>query len=239
MYRPPNETVQDHANFTETSSEILDKMSNYPAYQHLLTGDLNFGNLYCKEPILNPKPLDYEACDLFASNGMTQIIDIPTRFSQTCASLIDLIYVSKIDDVMAHGTINGPADHEGVFCSFTTLCSKPKARTIQIYDYENVDLVALFAYLDKIDFQESVFNLNVIDQPSALSNILINALKKFVPCKSYTARALDQPWSTAKTRQLLRKKNRNYKIFKEANIKYLNTKSNPNSSVETVALDNA
>ena len=42
---------------------------------------------------------------------MTQIIDIPTRFSQKCASLIVLIYVCKIDDVMAHGTINGPADH--------------------------------------------------------------------------------------------------------------------------------
>ena len=44
----------------------------------------------------------------------------------------------------------------------------------------------------------------------------------------------DQPWTNARTRQLLRKKNRNYKIFKKANCNYMAALNNPNSTPETV-----
>ena len=63
-----------------------------------------------------------------------------------------------------------------------------------------------------------------------MSKILIDALDKFVPLKSYTARSQDQPWATAHTRLLLRKKNRNYKIFRDANFSYESARANPDST---------
>ena len=121
MYRPPNESADDHKLFLDV----------------IISGDLNFGNIYNKKYVLAPKPLDHDACDLYATNGFSQIIDIPTRFGRNSVSLIDLIFLDRLDDVIVHGTIPGPADHEGIFVSFSTISSKPKPRTIKKYDYDN------------------------------------------------------------------------------------------------------
>ena len=84
----------------------------------MIASDLNFGNIYCKQPLLQPKPLDRQAPDLFASYGYAQLIDIPTRVSDFSTSLIDLFYVDSTDDVHLHGTIPQIADHDGIFVSF-------------------------------------------------------------------------------------------------------------------------
>ena len=47
-------------------------------------------------------------------------------------------------------------------------------------------------------------------------------------------RPKDQPWTNTYTRLLLRKKNRNYRIFKTANTKYLNATNSLNSSEEYI-----
>ena len=91
--------------------------------------DLNFGNCYCKVPILNPKPLDFTAPDLFSSYGFNQLIDIPTRVTENTVSLISLIYVNQSDDVVCHGTLHKIADHDGVLVSFNTKSLKPKPQT--------------------------------------------------------------------------------------------------------------
>ena len=66
MYRPPNESAVDRQLFLETAENILQKLSVYDKADYkLLAGDFNFGNIYCKAPILSPKPLDSSAPDLF------------------------------------------------------------------------------------------------------------------------------------------------------------------------------
>ena len=92
FYRPPNETAASHSLFLETTADILLKLSSYNATQKIIASDLNFGNCYCKYPILNPKPLDATAPDLFSSYGFTQLIDIPTRITDNTMSLIDLFF---------------------------------------------------------------------------------------------------------------------------------------------------
>jgi hypothetical protein len=89
MYRPPNESADNHQHFLETAENILQQLSTYDRAEYkLLSGDLNFGNCYCKIPILNPKPLDASAPDLFSSFGFQQLIDIPTRVTENTVSLI-------------------------------------------------------------------------------------------------------------------------------------------------------
>ena len=234
MYRPPNESFEDHNLFMDASKNLFDKLNDYPAYTTIISGDLNFGNIYSKKLVLDPKPLDHEASDLYATYGYTQLIDIPTRISKNCTSLIDLIFSSRLDDVVIHGTIPGPADHEGVFVSFTTISTKPKPRMIKLYDYDNTDTAGLNDYLDNIDWKEKVYNLATKEQPIAMATLLTDALNKFVPQKTFKAHSNDQPWTNVHTRQLLRKKNRNYKLFKKANEAYLAGKNDPNCTPETV-----
>ena len=79
LYRPPTETTESHNLFLETTENILQKLSNYNVNYKIIASDLNFGNCYCKYPILNPKPLDAVAPHLLSSYGFSQLIDIPSR----------------------------------------------------------------------------------------------------------------------------------------------------------------
>ena len=116
IYRPPNETFADHQHFLQTAENILIKLNHYEAKYKIISSDLNFGNCFCKSPILNPKPLDSVAPDLFASYGFQQLIDIPTRVTLVSVSLIDLIFINKPDDIICHGTLPQIADHDSTKC---------------------------------------------------------------------------------------------------------------------------
>ena len=67
-----------------------------------------------------------------------------------------------------------------------------------------------------------------------MTNILTEAFSKFVPTKQIIWRPNDQPWCNSYTRLLLRKKNRNYQLFKKINSQYLVLKNSPETSLETV-----
>ena len=120
LYRPPNESNESHALFLSESEKILSSMSAHNADNFILAADLNFGNSsYCTYPVLSPKPLDDKAPVLFSSFGLTQLIDNPTRFTDSTrgvtTSLINLIFCKDIDNIESHGTLPCIADHDGVF----------------------------------------------------------------------------------------------------------------------------
>ena len=221
MYRPPNELTADHEQFLTTAQCLLDKLLNYTAAEYkIIASDLNYGNCYCKHPILNQKPLDSKAPDLFSSYGLTQLIDIPTRVTEHSITLIDLIYVNKPDDIDCHGTLPQIADHDGVLISFNTKAEKESPKTKIIYDYNNADINGLIDYIKQFDFQTSVFSQPVEIQTQLYTDILADAFSKFVPSKTITLRPTDQPWCNAYTRLLLRKKNRNYLLYKKVETEY-------------------
>ena len=220
FYRPPNETAESHSLFLETSENILQKLSNYNTHHKIIASDLNFGNCYCKYPILQPKPLDATAPDLFSSFGFSQLIDIPTRITDNTTSLIDLIFESNTDDVVCHGTLPQIADHEGVLVSYSINSKNQKSKTKIIYDYKNADIDGLIDYITGFDFYTAVFSQPVEFQAELYSNVLTDAFLLFVPSKTLQIRQDDQPWANTYTRLLLRKKNRNYRFYKKYNSQY-------------------
>ena len=222
LYRPPNENCEAHEFFLETTSLILQRLHSYKAYKKIIASDLNFGNVYCKQPNLQPKPLDNKAPDLFASFGFTQLIDIPTRITDTSTSLIDLFYVDSSEDVVMHGTLPKIADHDGIFASFNMLAPKPEPVTKQIYDYKNCDIEGLKKFVKDYDFETHVFSHPTTLQAEKFTNILVEAITLFIPLKTITFHPKDQPWCNTYTRLLLRKKNRNYQIYKKINNTYIN-----------------
>ena len=115
LYRPPH--FENHEDFLDESETFLNDLKLHKADVKIIASDLNFGNIYCKNPILPPKPLDASAPDIYASYGFSQLIDIPTRVTQSTVSLVDLIFVDYTDLVQCHGTLPQIADHDGVFVS--------------------------------------------------------------------------------------------------------------------------
>ena len=235
LYRPPNESAEDHQHFLQTAEDILQQLSNYEKADYkLLSGDLNFGNCYCKVPILNPKPLDSSAPDLFSSYGFHQLIDIPTRVTENTVSLISLIYVNRPDDVVCHGTLHRIADHDGVLVSFNIESKKPKPKTKTIYDYKKADMAGLIQWIKEYDFENTVFCRQIKDQTEVYTEVLKLGFAKFVPLKTITIRPSDAPWCNSYTRLLLRKKNRNYKIYKKHETDYKNILNSNNPRPEII-----
>ena len=178
-----------------------------------MASDLNFGNIYYKFPTLSPKPLNNTAPELFVTHGLSQLIDIPTRVTQNCTSLIDLIFCRNIDKIQCHGTLPPIADHEGTFFSFHCKLDKSKPLTKQIFDYKNINENALLQYIKSYDFESAVFSKPATQQAEAMTDILTSAFQKYVPTKTIVIRVSDQPWVNSYTRFLLRKKNRNNFFF--------------------------
>ena len=150
FYRPPNESADSHSLFLETSENILNTLSTYNTDHKIIASDLNFGNCYCKYPILQPKPLDATAPDLFSSYGFSQLIDIPTRVTNDTTSLIDLFFEANTENVVCHGTFPQIADHEGFLVSYNIESQKPKTKTKTIYDYRNADVDGLIKHINGV-----------------------------------------------------------------------------------------
>ena len=234
LYRPPNQSAADHELFLTTAEYLLDNLKDYTSTNKIIASDLNFGNCYCKNPVLSPKPLDSTAPGLFSSYGFTQLIDLPTRVTDTTIALIDLIFVDNLDDIVCHGTLPKIADHDGVVVCFNTKSDKQTSRTKTIYDYNNADMDGLINYIKEFDFEYHVFGHPTINQAELYSNFLSDAFSKFVPCKTVVIRPTDPAWSNTFTRRLLRKKNRNYLFYKKCMIDHNNAINQQNIRPEIV-----
>ena len=222
FYRPPNESNADHLLFMQEASIILTKLSQHKSDNKVIASDLNFGNCYCKFPLLPPKPLDMSAPELFSSFGAKQVIDIPTRITETTTSLIDLIFVFNVDKIQCHGTLPTIADHEGTFICFHSTQQKSSKQVKTVFDYKNIDEKGLIKFLNENDYETLVFSRPVSQQAEAYSDVLIRAREQFLPTKQITVRPCDQPWVNSYTRLLLRKKNQNYQLFKRDSCKLNN-----------------
>ncbi len=232
LYRPPD--TENHDIFLNECNVICSKLSNHKSDNKVILSDLNFGNIYCKYPILDSKPLDNVAPELFSSFGFHQLIDIPTRITKSTLSLIDLAFVSDLDNIQSFGTLPGIADHEGTFVNFH--CIRPKCKNIYrtVYDYKNIDEQGLLKYIKGFDYESTVFSLPITEQAEYFSNFLTETVVKFVPTKKVVMKPTDQPWLCSYTRLLIRRKNRNYQFFKKVNCQYRSSINNPNISEETV-----
>ena len=111
---------------------------------------------------------------------------------------------------------------------------KQKFITKIIYDYKNIDENELIQYINKFDYENHVFCLPFNQQAEAFTKILTDAIEKFVPTKKITIKPADVPWQNSYTRLLMRKKNRNYQIFKKINSDFLAVTAQPNSTPELI-----
>ena len=239
LYRPSTQTsVDDYTNFLTVTEDILTKLENHPADNVILSGDMNYGNCFSKNPILTFKPLDDSASELFQSYGYSQLLDIPTRVTDTSTSLLDLIYVQNIDSITAHGTLPQISDHNGTFVTFHCIQDRPKAKSKLVFDYNNIDEPGLVSHIKNIDFDSLVFSKPLEDQAQIMTDILTQAFSQFVPSKSVILHPSSQPWSNTYTRLLLRRKNKNYKLFNKINTKYLNKLSQPGTPPNIITILN-
>ena len=87
------------------------------------------GDLNCN--VLKESPESKALSNFLSETNLKQIIATPTRITDTCESLIDVILVSSPDLVHARGVINTPiSDHLPVYVELKLKLPKPPPRYI-------------------------------------------------------------------------------------------------------------
>ena len=98
---------------------------------------MNLGNIFSFYD-LPKRSLDEKAKNIFDSFNLTEIIDVGTRYSQQCVSLLDLIFIDRPDFVDKAGVIPQIADHMGCIISLKITSKPPKPRFKETFLFEQV-----------------------------------------------------------------------------------------------------
>ena len=218
IYRPPNDSAESHESFLQEMSIVLDKIKRLRSATKLICGDMNFGNIYNRLGNLSPRTLDTKAPDLFLEAGMYQLIDIPTRQVNLSCSLIDLVFSSKLENVVLTATLPPVADHAGTLLCLNTLSYKSKPVVMDKPIYDEADWNAVKIKLQELHDETSDDCPDIERQTEEFSQKLTSIMKEHIPTKRVVMNEKDKPWFNREVKRKLRKRNRLHKNFRKYNI---------------------
>ncbi|VDI74910.1 Hypothetical predicted protein [Mytilus galloprovincialis] len=129
--------------------------------------------------------------------GLSQLIDEPTRYTDSNATLLDLIFTDNERCVSDFG-VSPPLlnlDHCIIFCKLSLKVSKSRAFQRRVWDYKSADFNSLNTALLNAPFDSAyeIFD-DVNDIASYTSDLITSACSEFIPNKIVTIRHRDKPW---------------------------------------------
>ena len=183
------------SNFTENFiSPILDDIrDNEKNKTCFLIGDFNIDLLKIEQ---NNSYCDFY--DLLSSHGFTPLILQPSRVTATSATLIDNIFVNKLDISSTGGNITSSiSDHFPQFTSFdfsnnSELKANRFGRT-----FKNINWDEFEKDLQNVDWANSFQNKNSDESTKFFYNTLCKLLDEMAPVKKLTKKEMNlqmRPW---------------------------------------------
>jgi len=184
IYRPPRENLENYKTFIDDLSRIM----NY--FQHsdnevVITGDFNIDLLKIHE-----KTSVHDYFESIVSNGFIPKITLPTRISNSSASLIDNIFVKvsrNCSQTSSGILLQNLSDHQPCFVTLDYLCYTPiPTKHVKIWT-NTTDAINKLKHDLQINctlenFQNSIHadpNLNY----DILNENITTGLKKHLPCQ--------------------------------------------------------
>ena len=167
----------------------------------ILTGDFNID-------MLKTESLDFRVLNdsIIEPFNLTQIIDQPTRITESSRTLLDLFCVKNLDKVKAHGAcaVPGVSDHHLIYMAYDIKKIKFKPIKVTTRNFRNFDMDGFLAAAELANF-ENVFNVqNVNDKVNILENTINDLLDVFAPYKTFTiTKQNSTPWITDEIRKVM------------------------------------
>lgn len=206
FYRPPKGGVPEFLNILEQ------RLSDFQPHEIICGGDINLD-------LLNfDSKYTHTFYDYIDSLNLQQIVKEPTRVTNTCVSLLDVILVSNDKNNFESGVKDtGISDHFLTFYNFQhneeNITKKFKFRNLK-----GIDRDLLHNFLNMTPFEDIVYLGNVNLKVAALNDYLINIFNVLAPITQVTSKNKNPPWLTYTIKSMIRLKNKAYS-------KYKNTKS--------------
>ena len=131
LYRPPNSSKYLCKNFTEKFNELLQKL-NKENKEMIIIGDINCNYLDNNN--------NKEVKELLALNGFIQLVNDPTRVTDTTETLIDVILTTKPENLCDIKVIpTAMSDHDTIGCRRKLNNNKHSPEEIRCRDFSNYE----------------------------------------------------------------------------------------------------
>ena len=194
-YRPPNSSTNLFDDF-ETFLNSCD-LENH---ELLIMGDLN-----CD---ISKFPLDFNARKLQLLSSLyqlNQLIDEPTRVTSTSATLIDLIFTNKKQNIMQTGVVHiGISDHSLIYVVRKFCLPKSRESTKYVRNFKNFDAEDFRRDISQIPWE----SVSSHDNPNVCWKIwqshYLKVLDRHAPLRHIRIRANSLPWITQKIKEQMR-----------------------------------
>ena len=233
IYRPPRDNLENYKTFIKNMDEILIDLQQRNS-EVVISGDFNIDLLR-----INSKTIVHEYFETFISNGFLPKISLPTRLTETSATLIDNIYVklsSNFSESTAGILRTNISDHQPCF---VTLDYLNMSATPQKYiTIKTKSTSAINNFIQDLENSCSLqnFNNNPEVDPNMnyeiLHNLISKAMNKHLPCKTVKFQKYKhkrQSWITRGILLSIKFRDKLYKRVVSANPysqEYINLKTN-------------
>lgn len=138
-YRPPSGS----ANFCNDLHDCLSHVKVlFPRAAVILLGDFNFPNIVWSNSYSYSLPNSAEAehfIRICSDFGLTQLVNFPTRVTDTTSSILDLILTSEPDIVSSVSNVPGISDHDIIQANILLPFSRMRKQLKTIRDYRKAD----------------------------------------------------------------------------------------------------
>ena len=180
-----------------------------------------------------------EFLDLFSVELFSQLIDIPTRVSNTCSTCLDHIYINFPIHCLSGVLDVTVSDHLPIFCSIPSFFQRESnIQKVRFRDYSD-DNILLFTnnlYNELENFH--VFdNFDIDDKFDILNKVIIKLHNRFFPIlsKNISAKRLNSPWINDNLLSCIKEKYRLYKLSRQNPAMLSRYKSYSSSLRKTLA----
>lgn len=160
---------------------------------------------------------------------------IPTHFSATSNSLIDLVFVSCKHKISLYDQLSASlfSRHDLCFLSYDFQLSPCVANTFNYRDFKNINHQNLYSDIASVDWDKIYVTINVDEQTQLLQDEVKVLYEKHAPLKSKTLIYDQNPWFDLDVKSLIDQRDRAYARWKKFKIvqfqqvyKYLRNKVN-------------
>lgn len=187
IYRPPkqNSFYQDFENF------LMTKGIDFSKNETIIIGDFNTNIVGSKKSTLVK-----EMNSFMKNNALSQQIKDPTRITEQCKSLIDLIFVSDSIKYSKSGVLNiSLSDH------LITFCVRKKVhghfvshKHVKMRSFKDYTKDKFLAELEKVDWFQVILCENVNLAWDKFNNLFLEVINKIAPEKDVRVKQRSEPW---------------------------------------------
>lgn len=216
-YRPPHSTPDFSSKLNNILSEITTK---HPNMHVILFGDFNFPNIdWASQPA--PAATSRESndfLDVCLNFNLSQVLTEPTRVTDNCQNILDLILTSHPECVSSIAYLPEISDHKVIHADFVIkpVLAPTIKKTIRLYDKGNYEAINSELTNFYSTFDTAFSHHNVTENWLIFRDKLNEMVDKYIPQININPNTA-QPWFNKALKRLENKKKRSFRAAKSRN----------------------